>query len=165
MSRTNEIDASAAEAGGVVLDSLLGQLELARPHPSPTSADRRRPSSLAYMTPERSGRPSSEVDGRAPFAANDPLECVHADRAVRPIVLAQQRRMLVALRRMLLELLEKKPEDRYQTASGLAYDFPECLAQLTTPGAEPSFPLGCRDVAFPPGARLPAVEARNRVFA
>jgi predicted ATPase/signal transduction histidine kinase len=204
MSPTNDAEAAAGEEG-VVLDSLLGQLEprlclsiaagmaealaalhaaglvhhdlepsqifvsvatgrawFARPHGASGSADRGRPRNLAYMAPERSGRSSSGVDGRAdlyslgvclyelatgtlPFAANEPLEWVHAHMAVRPTPPAQRRAMPTVLERILLKLLEKEPEDRYQAASGLAHDLRDCLLQLTTAGTEPSFPLGRHD--------------------
>lgn len=217
MSRTNAIGASAADAEGVVLDSLIGRLEprpflmiaagmaqalatmhaaglvhhdlepsqifvsvatgrawFATPHAASRSAASCRPRSLPYMAPERTGRSSSKVDGRAdlyslgvclyelatgmlPFAANEPLEWVHAHMAVRPIPPAQRRPMPGVLERILLKLLEKEPEDRYQAASGLAHDLRECLLQLTTAGAEPSFPLGRHDDAGRLSRRLDLV--------
>jgi predicted ATPase/signal transduction histidine kinase len=217
MSITNDIEASAVEGEGVVLNSLIGQLEprlfliiaagtaqalaalhaaglvhhdlepshifvsvatgrawFARPHAASGTAESCRPRSLAYMAPERSGRSTSRVDGRAdlyslgvclyelatgtlPFAANEPLEWIHAHMAVRPIPPAQRRAMPGVLERILLKLLEKEPEDRYQAASGLAHDLRECLLQLTTAGVDPSFPLGRHDDAGQLSRRLDLV--------
>ena len=119
---------------------------------------------LAYLAPEGIGRTSAEMDSRAdlyslgvilyelatgnlPFAAHEPGEWVHAHRALRPIPPGEQRPMPVMVERILLKLLEKEPDDRYQTASGLTHDLRECLAQLTTNGSDAMFELGQRDAA------------------
>jgi predicted ATPase/signal transduction histidine kinase/GAF domain-containing protein len=150
------------EPSQIFVNVTTGRAWFAKTHAASGSADGCRPRSLAYMAPERSGRSSSNVDCRAdlyslgvclyelatgtlPFAANEPLEWVHAHMAVRPIPPAQRRAMPGVLERILLKLLEKDPEDRYQAASGLAHDLRECLLQLTTAEAEPSFPLARHD--------------------
>lgn len=121
-------------------------------------------SNLAYLAPERTRRLASEVDSRAdlyslgvtlyqlatgklPLAAGDPREWVHAHVAVRPAPIADGARIPAAVEGILLKLLEKDPDDRYQSASGLAYDIRDCQAQLTTSGHVLGFPLGRRDAS------------------
>jgi predicted ATPase/signal transduction histidine kinase len=121
-------------------------------------------SSLAYLAPERTGRLSSQVDSRAdlyslgvclyelstgklPFAVSDPLEWVHAHVALRPIPPADQVQIPEMLEHIVLKLLAKEPEDRYQTASGLAHDVRECLSRLESHGRVATFPLGYRDAS------------------
>jgi predicted ATPase/signal transduction histidine kinase len=128
-----------------------------------STGETRRFGGLPYVAPERTGHSSSEVDSRAdlyslgvilyelatgqlPFAASEPLEWVHAHLAVRPIPPGEQRAMPAVLQQILLKLLEKEPERRYQTASGVAYDLRECSSRLEAHGAIASFPLGRRDV-------------------
>lgn len=119
-------------------------------------------SSLAYLAPERTGRLSSLVDcradlyslgvtlyqlatGKLPFAVNDPHEWVHAHVAARPVPPAEHARLPDMLQRILLKLLEKEPDARYQTAAGLAHDLRECLSRFEATGAIAPFPLGRRD--------------------
>ncbi|MES2264017.1 MAG: diguanylate cyclase [Pseudomonadota bacterium] len=113
---------------------------------------------LAYLSPEQTGRTGHAVDHRAdlyafgatlyelavghpPFRQKDALQLVHEHltRApVAPSVLAPQ--LPPALSDIILRLLEKEPERRYQSAEGLAHD----LARLAG-GERHAFPLGERD--------------------
>jgi predicted ATPase/C4-dicarboxylate-specific signal transduction histidine kinase len=113
------------------------------------------PTELAYMAPEDTGRTDQERDHRAdlyalgvtlyelltghvPFSTRDPLELIHQHLAVVPaaphVVDARVPRIISNIT---MRLLEKAPEDRYQTADGVAADLARCAAGLrrkdTTP--------------------------------
>ncbi|MFI5840172.1 diguanylate cyclase [Catenuloplanes sp. NPDC051500] len=115
---------------------------------------------LTYVAPEQTGRTGRGVDQRAdlyglgatvyaaltggpPFRDEDPLRLVHDILVVVPeepdVLNAHVPAVLSAI---VMRLLEKEPDRRYQSAEGLAYD----LSHASTPG----FVLGERD--FP--ARL-----------
>ncbi|MRV70399.1 diguanylate cyclase [Duganella sp. FT92W] len=123
---------------------------------------------LAYLAPEQSGRTGRPVDQRAdlyalgatlyqlatgspPFQGDDPLQLIRDHLALTPpapLLLAPHLPPLLS--ELILRLLEKEPERRYQSADGLAHD----LARLAAGG--PPFTLGAND--FPrrlaPPARL-----------
>lgn len=126
---------------------------------------------LAYISPEQTGRTARTLDGRAdlyslgvtlfemltgrrPFEESDPLAIVHAHLAVAPP--AVEALGVVAPRAVSLlvsHLLAKAPEDRYQTAKGLAHDLELILGALERGERVDDFPLGQRD--FSPKLRLP----------
>jgi serine/threonine protein kinase len=119
----------------------------------------------AYVSPEQTGRINRPVDyrtdcystgvslyrmlsGQWPFQANDPLEWAHCHiaRLPRPpneIV----PELPQALSDILMKLLSKLPEDRYQSARGLRADLDRCLAQWQAPGRIEAFPLGMDDLS------------------
>lgn len=121
--------------------------------------------SLPYMSPEQTGRTNRAVDhrtdlyslgvvlyqllaGRLPFSAKDPLEWVHCHLArsppnIREIVAGAP----PALDDIVMKLLAKAPEERYQSALGVKYDLEQCLAQWGAGGRIEPFPLGARDVS------------------
>jgi len=92
---------------------------------------------LRYAAPERSGRMDRGVDyrsdlyslgglmyfaltGAPPFEGDDPLGLLHAHMARRPVPPGERRPDLPAtLSRVALKLLEKEPDERYQTAWAL----------------------------------------------
>jgi predicted ATPase/serine phosphatase RsbU (regulator of sigma subunit) len=120
---------------------------------------------LAYMSPEQTGRMNRSLDrrtdlyslgvafyqlltGRLPFEASDPLELVHAHiaRAPRPIhELSPQ--VPRAVSDIVLRLMAKAAEDRYQSASGLQADLEACRDQLAAGGEIATFPLGRHDTS------------------
>jgi predicted ATPase/signal transduction histidine kinase/tRNA A-37 threonylcarbamoyl transferase component Bud32 len=120
---------------------------------------------LRYMAPEQTGRMNRAIDNRAdlyafggtlfelltgqlPFAETDLLAIVHAHLAVRPPSPDTiDRAIPPAVAAIVMKLLAKQPEDRYQTAEGLLADLRTCLEQLSTTGTVPSFPLGRDDIA------------------
>ncbi|APR81086.1 Signal transduction histidine kinase CheA [Minicystis rosea] len=121
--------------------------------------------SLAYMSPEQTGRMDRAVDhrtdlyslgitfyemltGQLPYHATDPLDWVHhhiAGTPVSPDVLAPG--VPEVLSAIVLRLISKVAEDRYQTAHGLEHDLAICLAAWEEHGAIEPFPLGRNDVS------------------
>ena len=95
---------------------------------------------LAYLAPEQTGRTGRPVDERAdlyalgatlyelatgdpPFGTGDPLRLCHAHLARRPTPPAAVNPAVPAgFSDIVMHLLEKEPDSRYQTAEGLAYD-------------------------------------------
>ena len=120
---------------------------------------------LAYMSPEQTGRMNRFLDyrtdfyslgvtfyqlftGKLPFNTTDPMEMVHCHLAVEAISPQQHRPELDAtIAAIILKLLSKTAEDRYQTAAGLQADLETCLSELQTTGMINSFPPGMRDRA------------------
>ena len=118
---------------------------------------------LAYMAPEQTGRMNRSIDSRSdlyalgvtfyqmltgvlPFTASDPMEWVHchiARQAVPPTERVDAPSVVSAL---VMKLLAKTAEDRYQTAAGLSSDLKRCLAEHQSAGAIGQFSLGERDV-------------------
>jgi len=108
--------------------------------------------SLAYMSPEQTGRMNRSIDyrtdfyslgvtfyemltGQLPFSSLDPMELVHCHLAKNPITLHQRNPELpITIANIVTKLLAKNAEDRYQSALGLKADLEECLTQLQTTG-------------------------------
>ena len=69
-------------------------------------------------------------------------------------------------RTIVLKLLQKEPEDRYQSAAGLAADLRRCLAALDEQGSVIGFPLGSADVVdrFDPPQKLYGRAAETRTL-
>ncbi|WP_437850568.1 AAA family ATPase [Sorangium sp. So ce363] len=120
---------------------------------------------LAYMAPEQTGRMNRSTDertdlyslgvtfyelltGALPFQASDPVEWVYCHVALHP----SPPHALVPsippqLSAVVLKLLSKSAEDRYQSALGLQRDLDECFARWQASGEIPPFPLGERDLS------------------
>ena len=157
---------------------------LARVHREATSPERLE-GTLAYLSPEQTGRMNRAVDhrsdlyalgatfyemltGRVPFAASDAMELVHCHLAVRPEPPhAVQPAVPEALSEIVVKLLAKAPEDRYQSAYGLVRDLESSRRQWTEQGRIEPFPLGRHDVAsrFQIPARLYGREAELTAMA
>jgi len=119
--------------------------------------------SLAYMSPEQTGRMNRSIDyrtdfyslgitfyemlaGRLPFNSNDPMELVHSHIAKQPPLLNQLNREIPkAVVDIVMKLLAKAAEDRYQSARGLLADLQECLNQSETSGQIKNFTVGKLD--------------------
>jgi len=120
---------------------------------------------LLYMAPEQTGRMNRTTDsradlyafgvtlfeiltGRLPFLDADILSIVHAHLAVRqPAPVAIDAEIPRPLSAIVMKLLAKAPEDRYQTADGLLADLRICAARYVAAGTIADFPLGSDDVA------------------
>ncbi len=120
---------------------------------------------LAYVSPEQTGRVNRAVDyrsdlyslgvvlyelftGSTPLTADDPLEWVHAHVARVPQTLRERAPHLpAALDEIVMRLLAKDPEDRYQSAAGLVADLDRCVTELENTGTIPPFLLGSRDIS------------------
>jgi len=125
---------------------------------------------LPYLSPEQTGRTARPVDfrsdlyslgvtfyelltGRLPFVAHAPLELIHAHLARMPVSPQLHRPDLPdGFARLVLKLLAKAPEHRYQTARGLAADLRQLRVRLAAPD-HASFVLGRED--FPRELQLP----------
>jgi predicted ATPase/transcriptional regulator with GAF, ATPase, and Fis domain len=120
---------------------------------------------LAYVSPEQTGRLNRVIDHRSdlyaagltiyemltgapPFRSADPLELVHAHIAKTPAPPTDLRPDIPGpLSSIVMKLLEKSPDDRYQSAPGLKADLERCARDWSTLRSIASFPLGTRDVA------------------
>jgi PAS domain S-box-containing protein len=120
--------------------------------------------SLAYMSPEQTGRMNRSIDPRSdlyslgvilyemltgalPFAAADPLEWVHCHIARQPVAPADRRAVPKPLSAIIMRLLAKNAQDRYQTAAGLEADLRRCLSEWQSHGRIDPFPLGANDLS------------------
>lgn len=118
---------------------------------------------LAYMAPEQTGRMNRAIDPRSdlyslgvtlyemltgglPFAATDPADLVHSHIARRPPSPHEVAGVPRAVSDVVMKLLAKAAEDRYQRAGGLAADLRECLDRLDARGHIEPFVLGRHDV-------------------
>ena len=118
---------------------------------------------LAYLAPEATGRTGRPVDQRAdlyalgatlyelatgapPFGAGDPLRLIHDHLARVPVPPAQVNPAVPApLSEIIMHLLEKEPDNRYQTADGLIYDLERVRDAQAHPAAA-VFRVGEHDV-------------------
>ena len=120
---------------------------------------------LAYMAPEQTGRMNRSIDARSdlysfgvtlyemltgtlPFTATDPMEWVHCHIARQPMSPNERLKGIPEqISAIVMKLLSKTAEKRYQTAAGLEADLQICLAAWNSLGRIDPFPLGARDMS------------------
>src|SRR4051812_41771762 len=118
---------------------------------------------LAYMAPEQTGRMNRSIDARSdlyalgvtlyqmltgvlPFMAADPMEWVHCHIVRKPVPPGERLKSIPApVSAIIMKLLAKTPEDRYQTAGGVERDLRRCLAEWEARQRIDEFPLGRQD--------------------
>mgnify|MGYP002776989672 CR=1 FL=1 len=119
---------------------------------------------LAYMSPEQTGRMNRTLDyrtdfysfgvtlyemlaGQLPFESDDPLELVYSHIAKQAIPPQQiNPNIPQSLSEITMKLMAKNAEDRYQSAAGILADLEICLNQLQTKGEIADFIPGRLDV-------------------
>jgi signal transduction histidine kinase len=135
---------------------------------------------LAYLAPEQTGRTGRSVDQRAdlyalgatlyelatgepPFGFGDPLRLTHDHLARVPVPPAEVNTAVPApLSEIVMRLLEKEPDDRYQTAEGVVHD----LERLRASPAAGALRVGEHDVPLrlSPPSRLVGRDAEVGVL-
>jgi hypothetical protein len=118
---------------------------------------------LPYMAPEQTGRMNRSINSRSdlyalgitlyeivtgslPFTASDPMELVHCHIARQPTPPSERLKGIPSpVSAIIMKLLAKTVEERYQTASGAAGDLRRCLAEWETHHRIDEFPLGEQD--------------------
>jgi predicted ATPase/signal transduction histidine kinase/tRNA A-37 threonylcarbamoyl transferase component Bud32 len=120
---------------------------------------------LAYISPEQTGRMNRSLDYRTdfyslgitlyelfthqlPFAANDAMELIHCHLAKQPVsahgINPKIPRMVSAI---IVKLMAKTAEERYQSVWGIKKDLETCLQQLKNNGCIIDFELGTEDIS------------------
>jgi PAS domain S-box-containing protein len=118
---------------------------------------------LPYMAPEQTGRMNRSIDSRSdlysmgvvlyemltgtlPFAASDPMELVRAHIARQPVPPHERAKDIPGpVSGIVMRLLAKTAEERYQTAAGVESDLRHCLAEWEAQRRIAEFPLGEHD--------------------
>src|SRR6476469_5128271 len=122
---------------------------------------------LAYLSPEQTGRMNRGIDyrsdyyslgitwfelltGKLPFQSNDPMELVHFHIAKQPPNLRKRGKgkdIPQVLCDIVMKLIAKNAEDRYQSTLGLKHDLEQCLFQLKKTEKIENFQIGQRDLS------------------
>lgn len=155
----------------IVWNAESGRVTLIDPHPIDATPERtitsqpraRREETAAYLSPEQTGRMNRVVDyrtdfyslgvtlyqlltGRLPFTAADTLGIIHQHIAGIPISPhALNPALPDAVSNIVLKLLAKMADERYQSARGLKADLVRCLNTLHSTGVITPFELGQED--------------------
>jgi PAS domain S-box-containing protein len=151
-------------SGGVWLTGFGIASRLPREHQAPAPPEVIA-GTLAYMAPEQTGRMNRSVDSRSdlyalgvtfyemltgqlPFTAADPMEWVHCHIARQPVPPSERVAGVPGpLSAIVMKLLAKTAEERYQTAAGVEADLRRCLAEWESHGRIEPFSLGGYDVS------------------
>jgi len=153
-----------AASGGVWLMGFGIASRLPREHQGPAPPEVIA-GTLAYMAPEQTGRMNRSVDSRSdlyalgvtfyemltgelPFTAADPMGWVHCHIARQPAPPNEQVAGIPGpLSAIVMKLLAKTAEERYQTAAGVEADLRRCLAEWEAVGSIDPFQLGTHDAS------------------
>lgn len=121
--------------------------------------------SWAYRAPEQSGRLKRGTDARTdlyalgmicyellvgelPYQADEPTEWIYAHLAKRaPHPSEVNHRIPQQIGDIIIKLMAKAPEERYQSAYGLLYDIKRCRSEWEQNGVIGAFALGSKDFA------------------
>ncbi len=116
-----------------------------------------------YVAPEQTGQLAFKVDHRAdlyslgatlyevlsgfrPFESQDPAQAVASHQTKRPVPPSERDPAIPAVvSSLVMKLLAKDPQERYQSAKGLQADLERCLGQLRQAGRVEAFVLGMKD--------------------
>lgn len=119
--------------------------------------------SFCYISPEQTGRINHTLDyrtdfyslgatlfeaitGKPPFQSDEPLELIHSHIAREPDVPHELEPSIPeVISGIILKLLSKASEDRYQSSDGLLADLNNCLSQWLNTGLIEKFSLGNLD--------------------
>ncbi len=119
---------------------------------------------LPYISPEQTGRMNRPLDyrsdfyslgvtlyelfsGRVPFHSREAMEIIHAHIARQPPPPDEiEPQVPRVLSNMVMKLIAKRAEARYQSHSGLAADLLACVEQLENQGSLSDFPLAHHDI-------------------
>ncbi|BAZ16238.1 two-component hybrid sensor and regulator [Calothrix sp. NIES-4071] len=123
---------------------------------------------LAYISPEQTGRMNRGVDyrsdfyslgvtlyelvsGNLPFLTDNAMELAHCHIAKQPPILRERgkaRKEMIpeVIANIIMKLMAKNAENRYQSALGLKHDLETCLYQLKETGQIADFKIGQRDL-------------------
>ncbi|MBD2440462.1 ATP-binding sensor histidine kinase [Nostoc sp. FACHB-110] len=118
---------------------------------------------LAYISPEQTGRMNRGIDyrsdfyslgvtfyevltGELPFNSHDPMELVYCHIAKMPPELKNICEIPQVVADIVMKLMAKNAENRYQSALGLKIDLEKCLVQLQTIGKVEYFAIAQQDI-------------------
>src|SRR4051812_5750653 len=120
---------------------------------------------LAYMAPEQTGRMNRSIDSRTdiyslgvtlyemltgslPFTASDPMEWIHCHIARQARAPSERATGIPdVLSSIVMKLLAKTAEERYQTAGGIESDLRRCLREWQLHGSIEPFALAAQDTS------------------
>jgi PAS domain S-box-containing protein len=120
---------------------------------------------LAYISPEQTGRMNRGIDyrsdfyslgvtlyelltGELPFTTTDPIELIHCHLAKSATSVSQINPAVpTAISEIVTKLLAKNAEDRYQSALGLQHDLEKCLMQWQATNTINDFKIGQQDLS------------------
>jgi PAS domain S-box-containing protein len=136
---------------------------LSRKHPVVSNVDLKW-INLGYASPELTGRMNRSVDyrtdfysfgitlyellsGEKPFDSDDSLELIHCHIARQPLPLYQVDPQIPRpVSDIVMKLLSKTAENRYQSATGIQSDLKECLVRFRSSGMVQLFDIAQNDV-------------------
>jgi len=119
---------------------------------------------LAYISPEQTGRMNRSLDfrtdfyslgvsfyeiltGSLPFHAETPMEMVHCHIAKIPVSPHEMKKDIPKpVSDIVMKLMSKNSEQRYQSDFGIRADLKECLDQLCSRGVIEDFPIALEDI-------------------
>ncbi|OHD11883.1 MAG: hypothetical protein A2086_15445 [Spirochaetes bacterium GWD1_27_9] len=120
---------------------------------------------LYYISPEQTGRMNRSIDyrtdfyslgvtfyeiltGELPFKSDDPMELVHSHIAkVQTPPDEINKEIPKPVSKIIMKLMAKTAEERYQSAYGLRLDLEKCYKMLTTTGTIEDFTIAEQDIS------------------